>query len=271
MLATENATARACESAKTRVRASTSDATSCSSGATSRSPQWLYGNSRPEPRSTSAISFFENWNRFYDPSTGRYSAVDPLLLRPTPALPEVYRYAENNPVLFKDPTGLLVEGTQDEIQTTEYLAETAAKCAGGDEAACEENAGNLAMGVVAVAGAVAMVGATAAVEAGAVEAASGVARAGVEAVKAAGGRVVGAATAAATWLAKNVKVEGPSPGLAYMNGRIVGVTIAGKFNIRLEIAPIPGSGKDPVLHLNIGPSGRGKSPHIPLWRFKRPK
>lgn len=108
MLATENATARACESAKTRVRASTSDATSCSSGATSRSPQWLYGNSRPEPRSTSAISFFENWNRFYDPGTGRYSASDPVLVGAGLAdllSNRPYAYAGNSPLGSYDADG----------------------------------------------------------------------------------------------------------------------------------------------------------------------
>jgi RHS repeat-associated protein len=58
--------------------------------------------------------FFENWNRYYDPATGRYLQPEPLLQDPkfarsmatrgmsTPS----YAYASNNPIAFTDQDGL---------------------------------------------------------------------------------------------------------------------------------------------------------------------
>jgi RHS repeat-associated protein len=56
---------------------------------------------------------FENWNRFYDPSIGRYLGPEPLLQDPKWVLKEakvgrsvpVYAYANNNPIFFTDPDG----------------------------------------------------------------------------------------------------------------------------------------------------------------------
>jgi hypothetical protein len=53
-----------------------------------------------------AIRFFENWNRFYDPVSGRYTAGDPVLLAANPSTPEVYGYAMNGPLVGTDATGL---------------------------------------------------------------------------------------------------------------------------------------------------------------------
>ena len=55
---------------------------------------------------TAAISFHENWNRFYDPQTGRYLSPEPL----AHSLPQAsrwpaYSYASNNPMHFTDPSG----------------------------------------------------------------------------------------------------------------------------------------------------------------------
>jgi RHS repeat-associated protein len=58
----------------------------------------------------------ENWNRFYDPGTGRYLEVEPMLARPfeDKALPKhgptsqmlpIYAYAKNNPVHYTDRDG----------------------------------------------------------------------------------------------------------------------------------------------------------------------
>ncbi|WP_338270572.1 RHS repeat-associated core domain-containing protein, partial [Corallococcus caeni] len=64
---------------------------------------------------------FENWNRFYDPSIGRYLQPEPLLHSPkymldmakaSMAVP-AYSYAVNNPLAFIDRNGLKVVGTAD--------------------------------------------------------------------------------------------------------------------------------------------------------------
>ena len=46
-----------------------------------------------------------NWNRFYDPETGRYLSPDPIGLGGGSNL---YAYAENDPVNWIDPNGLSV-------------------------------------------------------------------------------------------------------------------------------------------------------------------
>lgn len=61
-------------------------------------------------------AFFENWNRYYDPFTGRYLQPEPVLHHPWwpkefaqagHSLP-TYAYALNNPVHFTDPDGQVV-------------------------------------------------------------------------------------------------------------------------------------------------------------------
>lgn len=87
-------------------------------GGRSRGPHWAF---RDEGcRTASAISKFENWNRYYDPSIGRYLQPDPMQVH----LPRIirfkiksgepitatefnpYAYANNNPLHFTDPNGL---------------------------------------------------------------------------------------------------------------------------------------------------------------------
>ena len=57
---------------------------------------------------------FQNWNRFYDGSTGKYLQADPLANNPTAILEwmraanlqlPAYAYAQNNPLGFTDETG----------------------------------------------------------------------------------------------------------------------------------------------------------------------
>ncbi|WP_021781059.1 RHS repeat-associated core domain-containing protein [Myxococcus hansupus] len=64
---------------------------------------------------------FENWNRYYDASTGRYLAPDPILVKPAKVLEDAsggrnttaYVFASNNPMAYSDPTGLRVVGFDD--------------------------------------------------------------------------------------------------------------------------------------------------------------
>ncbi len=56
---------------------------------------------------------FENWNRYYDPSIGRYLQPEPLLsedpktwLTPAHGVPSAYAYAWTNPIFFTDEDGL---------------------------------------------------------------------------------------------------------------------------------------------------------------------
>ena len=56
----------------------------------------------------------ENWNRYYEPSTGRYLSPEPMLQQPSWVKHEAeagfttptYAYARNNPVRYSDATGL---------------------------------------------------------------------------------------------------------------------------------------------------------------------
>ena len=58
--------------------------------------------------------FHENWNRYYEPQSGRYLSPEPLLQNPKWVKEELtgghpvatYAYARNNPVTTVDPTGL---------------------------------------------------------------------------------------------------------------------------------------------------------------------
>jgi len=62
--------------------------------------------------------WFENWNRYYDPSTGRYLAPEPMMERPRilvafarhGTMLQAYTYANGNPLGRSDPTGLDPDG-----------------------------------------------------------------------------------------------------------------------------------------------------------------
>lgn len=58
---------------------------------------------------------FENWNRFYDPSTGRYLSPDALVNQPNKRKFKqnlVYAYVNNNAISSTDPSGLVAQIAQ---------------------------------------------------------------------------------------------------------------------------------------------------------------
>ncbi|MFG6448902.1 hypothetical protein ACG0Z6_11720 [Roseateles sp. BYS180W] len=72
--------------------------------------------------------------------------------------------------------------------------------------------------------------------------------------------VTRAAAPAAVALAKRFNFDGPSPGLAYGNGRVCQVRFDKQPVLRLDYHPYPGTGGEWRLHLNIWSEGV----HIPL-------
>lgn len=79
---------------------------------TSATPRWTpirFPGQFYDPES----DLFENWNRYYDPTTGRYLQPEPLLQSPSVVRATAgvgspmptYSYAANNPVHYTDPTG----------------------------------------------------------------------------------------------------------------------------------------------------------------------
>lgn len=78
---------------------------------------------------------------------------------------------------------------------------------------------------------------------------------------------VPAAAVAVKKLVKNVSVDGPSPGVWHANGRILGLRWkSSEWGIRLDLHPMKGDPSNtPILHLNVGPLGRGEASHITLF------
>lgn len=85
-----------------------------------RGPHWAF---RDDGRGTAVDSrcyfdeeteLHENWNRYYDPGTGRYLSPEPLLQDPWWIVsmategksPPAYAYALNNPIRYVDRTGM---------------------------------------------------------------------------------------------------------------------------------------------------------------------
>ncbi|MEV1061744.1 ricin-type beta-trefoil lectin domain protein [Streptomyces sp. NPDC050263] len=65
--------------------------------------------------------------REYDPSTGRFLSVDPVLDLADPVQMNGYVYCENNPVTFADPSGLASEGGSSEYGGPSASEEASAK------------------------------------------------------------------------------------------------------------------------------------------------
>ena len=68
-------------------------------------------------------------------------------------------------------------------------------------------------------------------------------------------------------VAKNISVDGPTPGVWHANGRIFGVRWKqSEWGIRLDLHPLKGDPTNtPVLHLNMGPLGRGEAGHFTIF------
>lgn len=63
----------------------------------------LHRENREATAGESYGRFLYNWNRMYDPATGRYISADPL---DQAVSTNVYEYAYNDPINFFDPDGL---------------------------------------------------------------------------------------------------------------------------------------------------------------------
>ncbi len=113
---------------------------------------------------------FQNWNRFYDATTGRYLEPEPMWLYPEKLVPlaslgrsvPIYAYAGNNPINSTDPTGLdpadvaYMQGFVDSFKNTmpEIAAAAGALVAALSQAAAGTAAAAAAVGVATVSGAV---------------------------------------------------------------------------------------------------------------------
>ncbi len=82
--------------------------------------------------------FYENWNRFYDPTTGRYLSSEPMLQnsefsrqssRSGMALP-AYSYALNNPIGYFDPDGFRVISIKGDQLATDAIKDLRSTCRG---------------------------------------------------------------------------------------------------------------------------------------------
>ncbi len=84
---------------------------------------------------------FENWNRYYDPSLGRYLAPDSMMNSENQVKSEAhggrsslaYAYAEDNPVAFVDPRGLFVVAVRNKMADA---LEQQKSCEAGDGLDC---------------------------------------------------------------------------------------------------------------------------------------
>ncbi|TSC21525.1 RHS repeat-associated core domain-containing protein [Corallococcus sp. Z5C101001] len=96
----------------------------------------------------SETDLFENWNRYYEPSLGRYLAPEPMALAPEFVRSQLragrnvlsYAYASNNPVAYFDPDGL--EMTDEEKEGKRLADEMARRRAKEEEERRKKNEEN---------------------------------------------------------------------------------------------------------------------------------
>jgi RHS repeat-associated protein len=70
-------------------------------------------------------------------------------------------------------------------------------------------------------------------------------------------------------LSENVRIDGPSPGFKYSNGRVFGVRWGPQTLFRMDYQQMRGNAPGPQLHIHILPLGNGEGLRIPLWFPKR--
>ncbi|NBD12376.1 hypothetical protein GTY96_25770 [Corallococcus sp. c25j21] len=81
---------------------------------------------------------FENWNRYYDPSIGRYLQPEPMMaVDARSGSWAAYSYAGNNPVRNSDPTGLFIRPEGECKNWSEALARAKVK------AGCQKESGGV--------------------------------------------------------------------------------------------------------------------------------
>ena len=161
--------------------------------------------------------------RYYDPMEGIFISKDPIGFAGGDV--NLFGYVQNNPVNWIDPTGL------DPIDPNTGRANSVLRCHVCPHDDPTENA----IGGAIIGGM--LLGASA------------------------GPAVVESSALKLTVDAcKKIKVDGPSKGLAYGNGRIAQLRYGNTPLLRLDYHPYPGTGGEPRLHLNIGNTAY----HIPL-------
>ncbi len=195
-------------------------------------------------------------NRAYSPTLGRWISRDPLKNAETSQGANLYAYVANDPLNSADPLGLCPgdwwdprtwfnEGLADSLaDTATSIGDVWGDWWYGNNWNIARDAGYGPLGQVE------NNPAAYATEWGLI-----------------GTSTVATAIAVGADVVGNVRIVGPSTGfLQYGEGRIVGLLYANVPILRLDYAPIPGSGDQPVLHLNVGPSGF----HIPLYDSRYP-
>jgi RHS repeat-associated protein len=179
---------------------------------------------------------YYNGARWYSPDLGRYLSSEPLLLRPgypsfqaqRGASSQSYAYANNDPMRWVDRTGLY----PDDSPGWDRWAEASRQMSDEEKIFFAASAGITVVASFAIA---------AGIEAGAL---SQIRLAAAAALKKAGD------------VCRNISIDGPSPGVWYGNGRIIGFRWkGGEWGARLDLHPMPGSGGRPILHGHIGPMG----------------
>lgn len=204
-------------------------------------PPFRFPGQRHDPET----DLHENWNRYYDPYSGRYFSPEPLFQEPEYMRSmaqnglnvPTYDYALNNPHSYTDPDGLSADS--DWSRNRDVGVRTwRDECRAGNGSSCAALAESFKRLDQASTGA-----------------ACGM---GVAAV----GRFL---VPALGYVWKNTSFDGPSPGIWRANGRIAGVRWKkSQWGARLDLHPLPGS-PNPILHINYGPLSRGEAAHVRLW------